>query len=257
MKNKKINEKSVQEIAESAEKTSEQAKSVLSNYFWYRKAIIDQLDVFINNNEKSEELLHELFSKRYESTSSINLQNCIWLLDDKFMNFSYFASEGIIKQVINDIYGEHELDENSRKVMDLFIAFDRADDSLEKDCVIIEFKALGATSDEKANAASQVRRKYAKSIRKHAKNVRNIFVFIVTKIDNETKEGLKSDDFREAVTRYGTMMNYYNRENNAHICFLCASTVIGDAKDRHELFFKLLREELIANQRRCVGTIPS
>lgn len=257
MKNKKINEKSVQEIAESAEKTSEQAKSVLSNYFWYRKAIIDQLDVFINNNEKSEELLHELFSKRYESTNSINLQNCIWLLDDKFMNFSYFASEGIIKQVINDIYGEHELDENSRKVMDLFIAFDRADDSLEKDCVIIEFKALGATSDEKANAASQVRRKYAKSIRKHAKNVRNIFVFIVTKIDNETKEGLKSDDFREAVTRYGTMMNYYNRENNAHICFLCASTVIGDAKDRHELFFKLLREELIANQRRCVETIPS
>ena len=252
MKSKNINERSIQEIAESAEKTSEQAKSVLSNYFWYRKAIIDQLDIFINNNEKSEELLHELFSKRYESTSTLNLQNCIWLLDDKFMSFSYFASEGVVKQVINDIYGDHSADHNSRKVMDLFIAFDRADNSLEKDCVIIEFKALGATSDEKANAASQVRRKYAQSIRRHAKNVRNIFVFIVTQIDEETKEGLKSDDFREAVTRYGTMMNYYNRENDAHICFLCATTVIGDAKDRHELFFKLLREELVANQRRGV-----
>ena len=249
LKSKNINKKTIEEVGEIAEKTSEQAKSVLSNYFWYRKAIIEQLEVFINDNEKSEKLLHELFYKKHMTTCDVDLQNCIWLLDDKFMNFSYFASEGIIQRVVTDIYGEHEKDHNSEKVMDLFVVFDREQDELTKDCVVIEFKALGATVDQKADAASQVRRKYAQSIRRHAKNVGKIFIFIITHIDEQTKEDLRSDDFREAVTRYGTMMNYYNKENDAHICFLCASTIIGDAKDRHELFFKLLREELSHKQR--------
>ena len=68
MNSKKINEKTIDEIAESAKKTSEQAKSILSNYFWYRKAIIKQLEIFINDNEKSEILLHELFYKRFGSS---------------------------------------------------------------------------------------------------------------------------------------------------------------------------------------------
>jgi hypothetical protein len=249
IKSKKINEKSIEEVIENTTKTSEQAKSVLSNYFWYRKAIIDQLEIFLNDNEKSEKVLHELFYKRFSTVEDIDLQNCIWLLDDKFMNFSYFASEGIIRNVIIDIYGEHENDHNSEKRMDLFIAFDRSQDEATKDCIVIEFKALGTSRDEKANAASQVRRKYAQSIREHAKNIRNIFIFIITYIDEDTKKDLRSDDFREATTRYGTMMNYYNKENNAHICFICASTIIGDAKDRHEIFFKLLREELTQKQR--------
>lgn len=249
VKTKKINEKTVEEISKSAERTSEQAKGVLANYLWYRKAIIEQLQVFVTNNEKSEELLHELFYKRHSTTSDIDLQNCIWLLDDKFMNFSYFASEGVVRKVILDIYGEHETDYNSRKKMDLFVAFDRDHDESTKDCVIIEFKSLGATVDEKANAASQVKRKYAQSLRKHAKNIGRIFVFIITEIDDETRDNMVSDDFVEAVTRYGHMLNYYNKANNAHICFLSASTIIGDAKDRHEIFFKLLREELSAGKR--------
>jgi hypothetical protein len=249
MKSKKINEKSVEEVIESATKTSEQAKSILSNYFWYRKAIIEQLEIFINDNEKSEKLLHELFYKRFSTVEDIDLQNCIWLLDDKFMNFSYFASEGVIHDVITDIYGEYEIDHNSEKRMDLFIAFDSNQEETIKDCIVIEFKALGASRDEKANAASQVRRKYAQSIRRHAKNIGKIFIFIITYLDEITKEDLRSDDFRESVTRYGTIMNYYNYENDAHICFICASTIIGDAKDRHELFFKLLREELTQKQR--------
>lgn len=249
MKSKNFSEKSIEDIVSSAEKTSEQAKSILSNYFWYRKAIIDQLEVFISDNEKSEKLLHELFYKKFLTVEDVDLQNCIWLLDDKFMKFVYFASEGIVSKVITDIYGEHEEDHNSKKVMDLFVAFDREPDDLTKDCVVIEFKALGATSDQKADAASQVRRKYAQSIRRHAKNVGKIFIFIITYIDDKTKEDLRSDDFREAVTRYGTMMNYYNKENDAHICFVCASTIIGDAKDRHELFFKMLRDELTHKQR--------
>ena len=74
-------------------------------------------------------------------------------------------------------------------------------------------------------------------------------VFVITYIDKHTKEYLGSGDFREAGTRYGTMMNYYSPENDAHISFICASTIIGDAKDRHELFFRLLREELTQKQR--------
>ncbi len=244
LKNKNLSSATVDKIADLAKRTTEQAKSSLSNYFWFRKAIIEQLDILIEDNEKSEELLHRLFYKQRDTSQKFDLQNCIWLLDDKFMNFSYFASDIEIKKILLDIYGEHEYDGNSKKRPDLFMIFNAADDENIKDCVIIEFKALGTTADEKANAASQVRRKYVQSVRKHTKNVRYVFVYIITDIDDQLAADLTYDEFTLAMTRYGNILVSYAKKGDAYICFLCAKAIIGDAKDRHELFFKLLKEEL-------------
>lgn len=249
LENKKVAEKTVEETVELAAKTSEQARGVLANYFWFRKAIISQLAKYISDNEKSEDLLHELFFKRYATETQASLKNCIWLLDDKFMRFSYFASEGVVSKVIDDIYGDHEKDHNSNKRMDLFIRYDREELADRKDCVIVEFKALGTTADEKADAASQVRRKYASSIRDHVPSVNNIFVYIVTEIDDILAKDLKKDDFTEAFTRHGYILNYYNPGNSANITFISASSIVCDAQDRHELFFKLLREEMTESER--------
>jgi hypothetical protein len=249
LESRNFQKKTIDETVELAERTSEQARGVLANYFWFRKAIISQLSSYSNNNEKSEDLLHELFFKRYKTVAQASLKNCIWLLDDKFMRFLYFASEGIIKNVISDIYGPPTEDHNSGKRMDLFIKYDRPESSDKKDCVIIEFKALGTTADEKANAASQVRRKYAASIRKYVPSINNIFVYIITNIDDNLAKDLKSDDFTEAFTRHGYILNFYNQANRANISFISASSIVADAEDRHDLFFKLLQEDMSADTR--------
>lgn len=248
--NNKVSDDLKNETIDFAQKTTEQAKGVLANYFWYRKVIIDQLQKLREDNEKSEDVLHELFFARYETQVQTSLKNCLWLLDDKFMSFSYFASEGVMRSVVNEIYGEHPVDHNSQKRMDLFIKFNRPSDSESIDCIVIEFKSLGASIDERADAASQVRRKYASYLRKHIPNVNDIFVYIISELDDALCEDmLRGDDFAIAYSRHGKILTYYNKGNNAHIYFVGASTIVGDSKDRHELFFKLLKEELSAQER--------
>ncbi len=202
-----------------------------------------------DTNNKCEDALHELFFERYSTQKQACLKNCLWLLDDKFMSFSYFASEGVMKTVVDEIYGKHEPDNNAQKRMDLFIKFNRPQDSDQIDCVVVEFKALGTTLDERSNAASQVRRKYARYLRDHIPNLNDIFVYIISELDDELCKDLESDDFWQSYSRHGKIMTYYNKDNNAHIFFVGASTLVGDSKDRHELFFKLLKEELTEAER--------
>ncbi len=247
LKKKPVDEKIVDATVDIARRTSEQAKNSLANYFWYRSIIIDQLQKYVEDNERSEDLLHTLFFRRFATEVQYSLENCIWLLDDKFMRFSYFASEAIVKNVVGDLYGEIDDIFYSQKRMDLFIKYDRPEGKEGCDCVVVEFKGLGATVDEKADAASQVRRKYAKSIRQRIPQVNNIFVYIITQIDEELRDNLLSDDFKHAYTRHGYIMTYYNIENRAYISFLSASVIIGDAKDRHEHFFDILKGNLSGN----------
>lgn len=249
LSDKSISEDEKEKTVDLARKTSEQAKGVLANYFWYRKAIIDQLQKLRDDKEKSEEVLHDLFFERNKTQVQANLKNCLWLLDDKFMGFSYFASEAVMQSVVDEIYGPHERDRNSMKRADMFIKYDRPADSESIDCVVIEFKALGTTIDDRANAASQVKRKYAGYLREHVPNVNNIFVYIISELDDDLCKDMWNDDFRYAYSRHGKAMFYYNQNNNAHIYFVGASTLVGDSQDRHELFFKLLKEELTEQER--------
>lgn len=249
LREKKIPYDAKEQTISLALKTSEQAKGVLANYFWYRKAIIDQLQKLRDDNEKSEDVLHDLFFERYETQMQASLKNCLWLLDDKFMSFSYFASEAVMRTVVDEIYGEHTCDHNSQKRADLFIKFNRPSEEDSIDCVVVEFKSLGATVDERSNAASQVRRKYASYLRKHIPNLNDIFIYIISELDEALCEDLKSDDFWQSYSRHGKIMAYYNKNNNAHIFFVGASTLVGDSKDRHELFFKLLKDEMSAQER--------
>lgn len=249
LQQKKIDEKRIHKTMVLAEKTSQQARSVLANYFWFRKAIIEELNLYIENKEKSESLLHNLFYKRYETTTEIDLTNCLWLLDDRFMSFCYFASEGVVEKVIEDIYQKEDIEFKAQKRMDFFICFNRKDDNDLRDCVIVEFKAIGASASEKSEAVSQIQSRYARALRNHAQNINNIFAYIITEIDDELAEDFLSMDFVENCTRIGKVFSTYNKRNSAFIFALGTSSIISDANDRHELFFKILRDEMTYMQR--------
>lgn len=249
LRNKNITEETIENAVTFARHTSEQAKGVLANYFWYRKAIIDQLQSYIDNNERSEDLLHELFFERNATQHTASLRNCIWLLDDRFMRFSYFVSEAIVSSVVNSICGEVSPNINNEKRMDIFMKLDRPESSDSFDCIVVEFKAIGATVDDKVNAATQVKTRYALAIRDHMPAVGNLFIYIISEIDDKLKKYLKGNDFKEAYTRFGSIFVSYNEFNNAHVYYVSTSTIVGDAKDRHELFFKLLKDELMEKER--------
>ena len=232
-----------------SQKTNMQAKEVLVDYMWYRHAVIEQLQKFIDDNEKSEDLIHSLFCQRYTTQTIPSQMNCIWLLDDKFMQFTYMASEGVMNSVIKDIYSEQELEFHANKRMDLFILFDREENISQKDCVIIEFKSFSAKTDEKSNAVTQVLTKYANTLRKYAGNINTVYAYIITTVDEELKENLKALDFNQAFSQYGDVFYSYSKNTATFVNYISASTLVGDAKDRHDFFFKMLKEELSSKQR--------
>lgn len=238
LQNKKIDSQAVESTIDIAIKTNAQAKEVLIDYMWYRHAIIEQLQKFINDNQKSENLIHNLFCERFTTHTSPSQMNCIWLLDDKFMHFSYLASEGVCDKVISDIYQSQDIEFHKKKRMDMFILFDRNDDSLQKDCVIIEFKAFDCSSDEKANAVVQVQTRYANVIRNHVKNIKNIYIYIITTIDDELKSSLEALDFNQSFSRHGSIYTKYASKIQAFINYVCASAIVGDAKDPSRLLLQ-------------------
>lgn len=249
LSSKKIDDSTREKTIEMAKKTNAQAKEVFIDYMWYRHAILEQLQKFVISNEKSEELIHTLFCERFTQHNHPIQTNCIWLLDDKFMSFTYLASEGICGKVIADIYQKEDIEFHNKKRMDMFILFDRKEDNESKDCVIIEFKSFSCDIDEKSNAVVQVQTKYANTIKKYCKNINNIYVYIITTIDDELKNNLEALQFNQSFSRHGYIFSSYIQKISTFINYVCASTIVGDAKDRHDFFFKMLKEELSYRER--------
>jgi len=249
LKNKNVDSMTIDHAVAFAQNTTEQAKGVLANYFWYRKAIIEQLNRYVDDNEKSEQLLHELFFERNKTQDSASLRNCIWLLDDKFMRFSYFASEAVVSSIVKDLEGSALSNFNLEKRMDLFLKFDKPESAEAYDCVVIEFKGIGSSPDEKINAAMQVVTRYALAIREHLTRVNSLFVYIITEVDAQLDKYIRSVNFKKIYSKYGSIYCFYNEFTDAHIYFVSTSTIVGDASDRHELFFMLLKEELTTKKR--------
>jgi hypothetical protein len=55
--------------------------------------------------------------------------------------------------------------------------------------------------------------------------------------------------FNKSFSKYGDIYTMYNSHLSAFVNYVCATAIVGDAKDRHDFFFKILKEELNHRQR--------
>ena len=131
----------------------------LAEYIVYRQQIIHALEVMNDNNEKTEEKIHNIFMKKHtESFSKTNevYDNNLWLFDDKYMTYIYAASDIEIKKysaALNEI-GESL---NTKYRPDLAVFFSN-NDNRQKDALIVEFKSCGASIEEKSKSFWEINR---------------------------------------------------------------------------------------------------
>lgn len=229
----------------------------LADYIGYRQTIIDMLlkiyDETINKNYSVDEKdIHSLFMPMGKNSLTTTFySNNIWIFDDKFMSYSYSASDVTISKIVNDVEGIDTKDvpiEYRSKKPDLVMFYSDPENEY-KDVLLIEFKKLDGTIDDKEKAINQINR-YPRYIDDNIKNIRSIFTYTILDIDKELRDGLtKEHGFVENA--FGNNENNvcayyrYNPAVKAHINVVSFKQVVEDANKRNKVFLDILKENFI------------
>ena len=155
----------------SIEDITDMSARELAEYIVYRQQIILALHKLNTSKEKSEKKIHNLFMKmktEYFKDTHETYDHNLWLFDDKFMTYIYAASDVAIEKY------KRALDEvnvyNSKYRPDLAVFFSGTDTDNGRDAIVIEFKACGASIDEKSKSFWEINRN-AQAIRDSIENI--------------------------------------------------------------------------------------
>lgn len=224
----------------------------LADYIGYRQTIIDMLlEIYsstqVDNKSFIEGDIHNLFMPKRNTSDTISkYANNVWIFDDKFMSYTYTASDMTIANIVEDVTGkpkEEIIEHHQRQKPDLILFYSDEEDA-QKDVLLIEFKRLNHEIEDKKKAITQLQ-DYPMYIRKNIKNVRTIFSYAILDFDKPFREWLTdSQGFsRVAFGVNDDNISAYYRYNEtvmAHLNVLSFSQVLEDAKKRNKTFLDIL-----------------
>ena len=229
----------------SIKEVSEIASAELGEYILYREKIIDALAYALNAKEKKEKYIHWVFMPKNTTSTEFDkdkkMLSNLWLLDDKYMSYSFVASD----KRINEIYNLIEKENKKRNIHmgdkkpDITILFNK---ETNKDAVVIEFKKAFATLGEKETAPTEINRNIG-IIKRTLSDVNSIYGYIITTIDDEFNQSLKDNGYIELFNTSldGKILYNYNKINNAHIFAIDLNTIVADARSRNKIFLDILK----------------
>lgn len=236
---------------------TEVGQEQLAHYIAYRQTIIEMLfyvhECNNDNNKESfnEDYIHNLIMPKNKikfSQKNLITENNFWLFDDKFMSYSYTASDTEIDKILKSL--EIEMDDVEKDYFgkdrpDLMMLY--SDEvSKSKDVVIVELKKINISSYDRSKAVDQVNL-YADIIREEMTDIDDIFVYVVVDLDHKLERILRTRSFLpKSYTKDGhNMMSYYmyNPNNKSHVTVLSFKHLIADASTRNKLFLDILKNE--------------
>lgn len=254
LENKKYTDKNI--FMENISKVNDISARELAEYFLYREQIILGLNKLIEDNSSIENDLHELFMPKntisdYESTELSKYDSNIWLLDDKFMPYLKAYSDIEIGKIKEQIAQNMQKITGELKKPDMTIFYNNVD-SIHKDIVMVEFKALNVSADRKIAAYSEINRNL-QFILKGINNIRTMHGYIITDLDDEFCEYLEAQPGVEALFTTGnTPMYYYfngnlkdsnNNKKSCHVYILSTNSICKDAQSRNKIFLDIIKNK--------------
>lgn len=237
---------------------TEKGQEQLAQYIGYRQVIIDMMfDVWECNNDKdkesySEDYIHRLIMPPHKIKKNAKhriTENNFWLFDDKFMSYTYTASDTDIEKFLKEL--EIELDDETKDLYgddrpDILMLYSDDEDK-EKDVVIVELKKINIGTYDKEKAISQLLT-YARVIKRAIPNIRDIFLYGVVDLDPKLEDILLDRAFYpRALTRNGHNIPAYYQYNDArkaHVHVLSFKHIVEDASKRNQLFLEILKGEI-------------
>lgn len=221
------------------------AQNELVAYIQGRVFIIERLKTMLNDKEKNEKVIHNLFMKKntdddYFCTGKNNL----WLLDDRFTSYSYAASDKTIKRILKavDIESETGID-GDRPDLAMFFSHNPKDKKGLKS-VLIELKSFdyNSKSDRKKFAGVQQLIDYIKAFQAKEK-IEEIWAFLVTDIDDKLAGRLETDGYTPLFSTKRAIYHRYYSPINASIHVIGAETLVEDAEARNKMFIDIINKQ--------------
>ena len=232
------------ESNELLKKASTLAGQELTEYILMRDKIISELETLSQKHNGKEKVLHNLLMERGSDTEKGSkkylgpAENNIWLIDDKFMSYSYAASEKSIKESLKKIFPQSNNQDRGRPDISIFFQNEEGN----YNAVIIELKALDIDEKKKFAGVYELR-EYAESI-KESENLNNIWYYLITNVDDDFEKELKNDDFKLLFsTREKIYFKYY--ENlSLYLYVMSEEEFISNARARNKTFLDIIRKRI-------------
>jgi len=234
-----------EELLNSVNEVSDVALAELGEYIQYRNSIIRALRKGIEDDSKKEDFFHNIIMPQRTtdgSGSNRHLLSNLWLLDDKFMTYSYAASDTTVKKIIDDIEAKNTDTYKTSNRPDLSIFFNNTNGS--KDLIMLELKGSHADKNEKNKSISELPNNID-IIRRNIPDVCRVWGYIITTIDDDFAATIENQDFIKlfATGEDNKLYYQYYKKLQTHIFVLDFNTLISDASARNKTFLDILKGE--------------
>jgi hypothetical protein len=220
-------------------------------YIFDRVQVIDRLKTMIEDKEKVEEVIHNLFMQKYsEDDYFVVGKNNLWLLDDRFTSYSYAASDKRIKDVLKQIGEESGETENINDKPDLSLFFSHNPLQPERlKSVLIEIKPFDydAKPDRKKFQGIQQLVDYVEAF-KNKEKVEEIWAFLITDVDEKLEKRLRKDDYTPLFSTAAPIFHRFYKELGVSIYVINANTLILDAEAKNKVFLDIIRKKHRLNE---------
>lgn len=242
--NKKIDSA---DLTKAIENVSVIAASELGEYILYRDNIIKALSKSVADDSYNEKYIHDIFmpmkTDAFGYSDEKHLLSNLWLIDDKFMTYSYAASDKTINQIKTALGDKADEFYGRLNRPDLALFFDRKEG--HKDVIMVEFKGANANIDEKNKSLTELPIDI-RLIRDNIDDVGSIWSYIITTIDEQFKYTIESlSIYTELFSEDSDLRAYYtyNKQSKSHIYIVDLRTVITDAFARNKTFLDILKKQ--------------
>ena len=236
------------------EQSIDVSSRVLAEYILYRTRIIEKLKSVTSKD--NEDKIHNIILPKRKICSDNDdantlFYNNIWLLDDKFMSYSYVLSEREMTDLIEklEIEDDNLIHPDGRP--DIAIIFSSDVTTLEEnekvDVVIIELKKMGVHIKEKREAIGQLRDRARRLYKYHPNKIDRLWFYAVVDFDEEFMRELREEKWVK-VFSHGTI--YYKEVEieddsgnmrKAMMTLLSHDALWKDAENRNSTFLKILK----------------
>lgn len=233
-------------FTESIAKLNKIALEELGEYILYRQQIIEGLKKAINDKDKKEEYIHDIIMQmkiiindEIDENDKHFFTN-FWLFDDKFMTYSYAASDKTMKKITKDIHATYERLFKGQDRPDIAVFYNKEDN--QKDAIIIELKGSNASKDEKTKSLTELPDNID-TIRRNIPECNRIWGYIITSIDEDFERSIKNQERYQPLfsnAEGGKAYYSYFKEKQAHITIIDLKSIIADAESRNTVFLNIL-----------------
>lgn len=221
----------------------------LGEYILYRQQIIEGLKRALLDREKKEDYIHNIIMQmKIAIDDKLNEEDKhyftnFWLFDDKFMTYSYAASDKTTKQITNDIKQSYERIYKSADRPDIAIFYNKDDN--QKDAILMELKGANATKDEKDKSLIELPNNID-TMRTNIPECNRIWGYIITDIDDEFERSIKNQERYQPLfsnAKDGKAYYTYFKEKKTHVTIIDLKSIISDADARNKVFLNILSQQ--------------